>query len=65
MFYFAVITSKHVLNSNLSDFLNEFSGGEPEKPLIVHVGRLGYEKSLDFLKRYFILAWMLLLVYLP
>ncbi|KAF9594507.1 hypothetical protein IFM89_031625 [Coptis chinensis] len=26
------------------------SGGEPEKPLIIHVGRLGVEKSLDFLK---------------
>ncbi|XP_065853727.1 sulfoquinovosyl transferase SQD2 [Euphorbia lathyris] len=26
------------------------SGGEPEKPLIVHVGRIGVEKSLDFLK---------------
>ncbi|XP_004246336.1 sulfoquinovosyl transferase SQD2 [Solanum lycopersicum] len=27
------------------------SGGEPDKPLIVHVGRIGVEKSLDFLKR--------------
>ncbi|KAH7678215.1 sulfoquinovosyltransferase protein [Dioscorea alata] len=26
------------------------SGGEPEKPLLIHVGRLGVEKSLDFLK---------------
>ncbi|GAB2296637.1 Sulfoquinovosyl transferase sqd2 [Dionaea muscipula] len=27
------------------------SGGEPDKPLLIHVGRLGVEKSLDFLKR--------------
>ncbi|XXG39538.1 hypothetical protein AAC387_Pa01g0476 [Persea americana] len=27
------------------------SGGEPKKPLVVHVGRLGVEKSLDFLKK--------------
>ncbi|KAL9250470.1 Sulfoquinovosyl transferase SQD2-like protein [Drosera capensis] len=27
------------------------SGGEPDKPLLVHVGRLGVEKSLDFCKR--------------
>lgn len=26
------------------------SDGEPEKPLLIHVGRLGVEKSLDFLK---------------
>ncbi|CAN4118241.1 unnamed protein product [Withania somnifera] len=25
--------------------------GEPDKPLIIHVGRLGVEKSLDFIKR--------------
>ncbi|XP_060202260.1 sulfoquinovosyl transferase SQD2 [Lycium barbarum] len=27
------------------------SNGEPDKPLIVHVGRLGVEKSLEFTKR--------------
>ncbi|KAH7672857.1 sulfoquinovosyltransferase protein [Dioscorea alata] len=27
------------------------SAGETEKPLLIHVGRLGVEKSLDFLKR--------------
>ncbi|KAL5166545.1 Sulfoquinovosyl transferase SQD2 [Glycine soja] len=27
------------------------SNDEPDKPLIIHVGRLGVEKSLDFLKR--------------
>ncbi|KAK9153555.1 hypothetical protein Sjap_001035 [Stephania japonica] len=27
------------------------SNGEPDKPLIIHVGRLGVEKSLDFLKK--------------
>ncbi|KAK8713953.1 hypothetical protein V6N13_149155 [Hibiscus sabdariffa] len=26
------------------------SNGEPEKPLVIHVGRIGVEKSLDFLK---------------
>ncbi|KAL6907586.1 hypothetical protein ACP4OV_002625 [Aristida adscensionis] len=29
----------------------KLSGGEPEKPLIIHVGRFGREKNLDFLKR--------------
>ncbi|XP_058089381.1 sulfoquinovosyl transferase SQD2-like [Magnolia sinica] len=27
------------------------SNGEPERPLVIHVGRLGVEKSLDFLKQ--------------
>ncbi|XP_022746460.1 sulfoquinovosyl transferase SQD2-like isoform X3 [Durio zibethinus] len=27
------------------------SNGEPDRPLVIHVGRLGVEKSLDFLKR--------------
>ncbi|XP_047090106.1 sulfoquinovosyl transferase SQD2-like [Lolium rigidum] len=34
----------HVMRAKLS-------GGESEKPLVIHVGRFGREKNLDFLKR--------------
>ncbi|KAL5656815.1 hypothetical protein ACJX0J_029978, partial [Zea mays] len=30
---------------------SRLTNGEPEKPLVFYVGRLGVEKSLDFLKR--------------
>ncbi|XAR50856.1 hypothetical protein NMG60_11005307 [Bertholletia excelsa] len=36
---------------NSYDMRVRLSNGEPERPLIVHVGRLGVEKSLDLLKR--------------
>uniref|UniRef100_A0A7N1A6Q2 Uncharacterized protein n=1 Tax=Kalanchoe fedtschenkoi TaxID=63787 RepID=A0A7N1A6Q2_KALFE len=34
-----------------SEMRVRLSNGEPEKPLIIHVGRLGVEKSLEFVKR--------------
>jgi hypothetical protein len=43
------VLEKNVWTNTLS-FL-PISGGEPEKPLIIHVGRFGREKNLDFLKR--------------
>ena len=30
--------------------LPPYSGGEPEKPLVVHVGRLGAEKNLELIR---------------
>ena len=47
-----------VLNCSVVMFLLElyifalYSNSEPDRPLVIHVGRLGVEKSLDFLKRY-------------
>ncbi|KAI3666995.1 hypothetical protein L6452_42036 [Arctium lappa] len=35
---------------NSQEMRVRLSNGEPERPLIVHVGRIGVEKSLDFLK---------------
>ncbi|GAQ79915.1 sulfoquinovosyldiacylglycerol synthase [Klebsormidium nitens] len=33
-----------------TEWRNKLSGGHPERPLIVHVGRLGQEKQLSFIK---------------
>ncbi|XP_024974733.1 sulfoquinovosyl transferase SQD2-like [Cynara cardunculus var. scolymus] len=35
---------------NSQEMRIRLSNGEPDRPLIVHVGRIGVEKSLDFLK---------------
>ncbi|XP_042425142.1 sulfoquinovosyl transferase SQD2-like [Zingiber officinale] len=34
-----------------SEMRARLSNGQPEKPLLIHVGRIGREKNLDFLKR--------------